>query len=264
MPNAILGGIVRIRVSFHDWAAIDDDGGALVDPASVTGSIKDSDLVTLSSFTPIRESLGVFYYDWTPNALGDFYVEFLGVYEDDSEDVIRDLFTVTTTSTSEGGQSEQSLGDNQYLNWMTELSPAYIDPDEVLAVYPDAYPLEALEFIGMFSNEVKDLLGLQDDEDPPFIALEYIRAATLCSLSRLYDVSSGDGDLLTLGDLTIQQGRSSGRIANTANAKTWCELAYALRNQLYRAASLTGIKAIEKGIAFPNPIPIRALRSLDQ
>lgn len=265
MSNALLGDVLRLQVTFHDWSVIDDEGGALVNPDSVTGSILDVDLVQIAVFTPIPVSLGVYYFDWAPDVVGEFYIEFTGQYATTS-DVVRDHFTVVDSPLALlAPESIATLGETQYVSWMTDISPMYLDVEEILLVYPDISAVEISEFISIYSGEVKTLLKLEDGDPVPFDALEYIRAASLCSLSRLYDVNAGFDNTVSLGDLTIQQGGGgSSRQIGLSNASNWCELSYALRAMLMRRSALTGIKAIEKGINSLNPIPVRLLKSPDR
>lgn len=256
--EVLLNETTRLTVTFYEWAT---DGGEPVNPGTVQGFIKDANLTVLSTFTPTNTAVGVYLYDWTPAVLGTYYVEFKGTYADTTVDVIRDEFNVVAVI---AGDTTEELGADQYLFWMTELDPMYLDPDEVTEVYPDASKFELAEFIFIYSTEVKDLLGLQDDEVPPGIALDYIRASVLCSLSRIYDNSFGMGDAITLGDLQIDGKRFSREFPNRGNVGSWCELAALLRNEMLRVTGKgPGIRAIVKGEAYPNPMPIRSLRSLD-
>lgn len=256
--EVLIGETLTLTASFYDWPS---GGGELIDPSTVEGFIKDANLTVLSTFTPTNTAVGIYTYNWLPNTLGEFYIEFKGTHADSSIDIVRDLFEVVTVLTA---NTTASLGEDQYVTWMTELTPMYLDPDEVTEVYPDASAFELAEFIFIASTEVKDLLELSDDEDPPNIALDYIRASVLCSLSRIYDSSHGFGDMVTLGDLSIDGKRFVRDFPTRANAGSWCELAALLRNEMLRAEGKgPGIRAIVKGEAFPNPMPIRSLRSLD-
>lgn len=82
MATIFTGDTVRIKATFRDWAP-EGQTGALVDPdaseASVT--IYDGDLNVLTTGAAIRESLGVYYYDWTtPATEGNYFFEFKGMF----------------------------------------------------------------------------------------------------------------------------------------------------------------------------------------
>lgn len=255
----LVGETTRLTATFYEW---NEDGGDLINPSTVEGFIKDEDLVVLSTFTPTNVSTGVYQYNWTPSSLGSYFIEFKGTHADTSVDIIRDEFDVVAVSSAD---TSTELGDDQYLMWMTTLDPMYLEPDEVMGVYEDASRFEVAEFIFIASTEVQELLGLQDTDEPPNIALDYIRASVLCSLSRIYDSNHGYGDSITLGDFSIDGRRNPRAYATRGTAGSWCELAKVLRDEMLRKEGAgPGIQAVVKGEAFTNPIPVRGLRSLDQ
>lgn len=259
MATQVLQGETTVlTASFYSWS---NSGGDLVDPLLVEGFIKDSNSETISTFSPTHDSIGIYKYSWTPLTLGDFYVEFKGTHADSTIDIVRDLFSVVSVI---GGAPKTTLGEDQYISWMTELSPMYLDPEEIRNVFPDASNFEIAEFIFIASSEVKEFLDLSETETPSAKAIEYVKAATLCSLSRIYESNQGAGELITLGDLTIDGKRTQKNFPNRATANTWCELAYVLRQEMIRASGNgPGMKAILKGETYPNPMPVRGLRTLD-
>jgi hypothetical protein len=139
--------------------------------------------------------------------------------------------------------------------------PLYVDPAELQSLFPEAGYVEILEFVSYYSLEVEELL---DGKPITLESQEYVKAATACALSRIYDYAGGLGGgdgTIRLGDLQIEGGRSaSARAALTAgNASTWCQLAAALRADLTRGGLGAGMKAVVRGSNYPNPMPRRAL-----
>lgn len=262
MPtNILVNDTVRIQVTFRDWSSIGN--GDIVDPDSVTVDILDEDLVrTPAVETATKVENGVYFFDWTPLTAGVFYIEFVGDFGSDQTSVVREKFTVEQVA-SAPGQNSVNLTEDQELVFATILSPLYIDIDEMHPFYPEASNVEVMELINRYSLEVANILSL-DIEDPevvpPFIALEYIRAAVQCALSRIYDYGAGGMEgSLTLGDLSISSKSYPRNVINRANAMTPCELAAALRLELLRTEA--PMRAVVKGTNFKNPMPKRHLRN---
>lgn len=143
------------------------------------------------------------------------------------------------------------------------LNPMYIDIDEISAIFTEAGNVEIAENIHYFSLEVKNLLGLEEDvTEIPFVAMEYIKAATSCSLEKIYATGSGFSMSFTLGDLTVNKPKSSGTL-NRGTATSWCELASILRSELLSSTSRGGFRSVVRGSKYENPIPIRKIRDFD-
>lgn len=144
------------------------------------------------------------------------------------------------------------------------LDPMYIDVDELAAIYPDAGNVEISENIHYFSKEVYKLLGLTEEPtEIPFIAIEYIKAATACSLDKIYAVASGFSTSFTLGDLSVNKPRTGSKTLNRGNANSWCELASVLRGEILSSSSRGGFRGVVKGDKLTNPIPVRRIRDID-
>lgn len=258
--SILVNDTTRVTVTFYDW--ISGTGTNPIDPSTVQGYIKDVNLVTLSTFAPTNTAVGVYTYDWVPTVIGSYYIEFKATYPDATTDIVRDLFSVVAGNIS---SSPSILAEDQYILFTGELSPQYLDSEEITLAYPDVTPIEASEFIRIASLEVQDWLDLNDEEEPPVYAVEYVRASALCALSRLYDVNAGFGDAITLGDLEVQNKTPYKAHTTRYNASNWCELAALLRDEMLRRSGKgPGIRAIQKGSAFPNPMPTRELGSPDQ
>jgi hypothetical protein len=113
-----------------------------------------------------------------------------------------------------------------------------LDPESLLAYFPDASLLEIGEIIYNYSTEVKAIYNLLDAEDGSnlsFTVLEYIKAATACELSRTYGLGGDDEMSLTLGDLSITNKSIPRNRVTRDNATTWCQIAAALRKEMLAA-----------------------------
>jgi hypothetical protein len=144
-----------------------------------------------------------------------------------------------------------------------DIEPIYLDPEQLLPYFPDASMLEVGEFIYTYSTEIKGIYKLLDTEDGsniPFVALEYIRAATCCELTRVYG-NGGDDELsVSLGDLSITNKSLPRTTLSRANATTWCQIAAMLRKEML--TTRVGIRAVQpKGI--PSMPTIGAGRNMD-
>lgn len=251
-----LGESVKITVTFNDWNENSGTGNP-VDPDIVTGTVKDLNFTPLLDFNPTNLEPGVYQYTWTPNALGKYYIEFVGSYAiDGTTDTVRQLYEVVALA-QQGVTTTVNLGEDQYLNFMHELGGIYVDPDEIRSLYPDASPIEINEFLYIYSQQVNDLLG---GAELSTTAYEYIKAATACALSKVYDLGAADVAITTLGDLQVTNQSGSGRSINLSTATSWCELAPVLWEELKRTQNRAGIRAVRKGDGFVNPIPTRELQ----
>jgi len=160
--------------------------------------------------------------------------------------------------------TEHTMIQDVELTYCGILDPMYIDVDELAAMYPDAGNVEIAENIHYFSQEVYKLLGLTEEPtEVPFVAVEYIKAASACSLDKIYAVASGFSTSFTLGDLTVNKPRTSPKNLNRGNANSWCELASVLRGEILSSSSRGGFRGVVKGDKLTNPIPVRKIRDID-
>ncbi len=170
--------------------------------------------------------------------------------------------------TSPAGGSTLIL--DQVIQFTGVLDPFYLDPAEVHIIYPDANQIEIAELIWKYSEEVMSIEKLDNTKTPPdvpsYLGLEYIQAATACSLSRIYDdVSGGNEFSFALGDLSVQNRAYPKQSVNRGNATTWCEYAAAIRKEM--VANKVGMKAVSKGKGGgdnPHLIPARKLKYYDK
>lgn len=250
--SILVNDTVRVTVTFRDWNT--EGHGTPIDPQSVIVNVWTSEATPalLITDTPIRADVGEYYYDWTPTEVGLFDVEFIGTFADSSTSTIRDTFEVEVSHSA-----TVTLLEPQELLFATDAPPLYVDPDELLVHYPDAGSVEIMELINRYSSEVALLFkGKTLPADLPFVAFEYIRAAALCGLSKVYDYGMhGDENSLTLGDLAISSQTYPRKTITRANAVNWCELAAALRTEMMRTKAL--MKGVRRGSAHKNPMPER-------
>lgn len=253
MANQILvAKTSTIQVSFYS-------DGELSDPDTVEGSIRDVNMNEIDSFIPVNLSTGIWAYDWTPMILGTFYLEFKGTFSDATVDIARELFEVVATVDSLDSPSI-TLAEDQFITFLTPLSPMYLDVQAVLDVYPDLDPVSVAEYIHIASLESEELLG--GNFAISQLVLDFILASTLCSLSKIASIGDYGEESIQLGDLMVKYRSTGGAHLNRGNAGNWCELAMALRTDLL--ASSANPKSYLKGSSFGNPIPSRQLRDLEK
>jgi len=246
------GDTVRIKVVFRH---LDPEGNSEpVDPPfGVSVRILEGDDIIVDDVAVSSDEAGEYYYDWTPEAAGVFTVQFIGHFTENSEDdhYIQEEFFVDLHTTD----AFNTLLEDQELIFATDAYPLLVDPDEFTMFYSDATSVEIMELIHRYSTEV---LKVFKGREPSLTAYEYIRAAVLCSLSKIYDYGGGDATSLTLGDLKVSHQVYPRNKITRANAANWCELAAALRQDMMRGEA--GMKAVVKGTKFPDPMPQRHLR----
>lgn len=160
----------------------------------------------------------------------------------------------------EATPSETMLLDEEVL-FLGILDPLYANPDELTSIYPDATGAEIAEQMAIASGEVKAMLKLGDTETPPYNAIEYVKAAAACALSRVYDAAGGDELTFKLGDFSVTNRAFPRRSIDRTNATTWCELAGVFRRELLHTT--TRMKPARKADIYPNPIPDRKLKRLN-
>jgi hypothetical protein len=233
--RVVVSDTVRITVKFKD---IDADGNevALSPLANPQVIIKDSSNVTVNSGTSTQVSSSVFYYDYTPTIAGEYTVKFTGILANSNTVVVEQKLYVS--STVKEYQPTIILKSDESITFAPDVTPLYLDPESLLAYFPDASLLEIGEIIYNYSTEVKAIYNLLDAEDGSnlsFTVLEYIKAATACELSRTYGLGGDDEMSLTLGDLSITNKSIPRNRVTRDNATTWCQIAAALRKEMLAA-----------------------------
>jgi hypothetical protein len=143
-----------------------------------------------------------------------------------------------------------TLREDEVISFAADLNPLYLDPEELIAIFPDATLLEIGELIHHYSSEIKEMYAIQDDNiNPvlPFTVLEYIKAASACELSRTYGFGGDDELSLKLADLEITNRSQPRSVATRSNATTWCQIAASLRREiLAKRVSMRGV--VPKGL----------------
>lgn len=233
--RVVVSDTVRITVKFKD---IDADGTeiALALASNPQVIIKNSSNTTVNSGTSSQISSSVFYYDYTPTIAGAYTVKFTGLLANSNSVVVEQKLYVS--STVEEYQPTIILKSDESITFAPDVTPLYLDPESLLAYFPDASLLEIGEIIYNYSTEVKAIYNLLDAEDGSnlsFTVLEYIKAATACELSRTYGLGGDDEMSLTLGDLSITNKSIPRNRVTRDNATTWCQIAAALRKEMLAA-----------------------------
>ena len=258
--NVFVNDTVRIKVKFVD---IDANTGAQVDvhPLSVSVRVLDSDENEIISTTASSLTASEFYYDYTPSEAGQYKVSFVGTLANNSYITVNQQLYVSTSS--EDYRPTVTLRADEVISFAPDIDPLYLDPEELLAIFPDATLLEIGELINHYSLEVKEMYAIQDDNTNPvlpFTVLEYIKAASACELSRTYGFGGDDELSLKLADLEITNRSQPRNVATRSNATTWCQIAASLRREiLAKRVSMRGV--VPKGL--PNKRLYANYKTLD-
>lgn len=273
MATVSRGGSILLTVQFYEFV-----GGPPFDPTETAGYPE------LRIFKDSTEVAGPYLYSGgtgpvTKRAVGDYSYAYevpdgadVGTYTarwtgtiHGSTVVGQEYFEVVVAgSASTGFGSAATLVEDFELEFTSGATILYLDPEELMDLFSDASYTEVLDWVAFYTLEVKNLLGLEDDDPAPIGAREYIRAAVACALSRIYDWSGGGvEDAIRLGDFSVE-GRTTGRVLDTrATATTWCELAALLRAELVGTAR-AGMRGVVRGDAWENPMPVRSLRHVEK
>jgi hypothetical protein len=245
--NVFVNDTVRIKVKFVD---IDSVTGDQVDvyPIFVAVRILKADETEIVSTTASSLSASEFYYDYTPSEAGQYKVSFVGTLANNSFITVNQQLYVSTSS--EDYRPTVTLRADEIISFAPDLDPLYLDPEELLAIFPDASLLEIGELIHHYSVEIKEMYAIQDENTSPvlpFTVLEYIKAAAACELSRTYGFGGDDELSLKLADLEITNRSQPRNVATRSNATTWCQIAASLRREiLAKRVSMRGV--VPKGL----------------
>lgn len=234
-----------------------DDSGSPVDPDTIAVEVLDSEGDSITGATPqtaTRLSVGKYQFTWTPDTEGTFTVVITGSFTSADDIVVQEQFTITKDNPD---STAPALDEDVTLTFSSGYDPLFLDP-ELVAIYDDqASYVEIAQIINKFSLEVQTLFP---NGDHPPVALDYIQAATLCSLSRIHEgVGSSNYSGFTLGDLQVMNTSSTSTKSGTdrGNIISWCELAELLRKELRNAKG--GIVSAVKAGSWGSPIPSRGL-----
>lgn len=228
----LVNDTVKIRVRFVD---IDPSTGLEVDiyPGTVAVLITDSSSQDIVSDDAEEESPSVFYYNFTPSLADTYIVKFTGILGNGNSVVVQQKLYVS--SLTEDYRPTITLKSDETIAFAPDITPLYVDPEQLVPYFPEASLLEIGELMHYYSLEVKKIYNIQDTDDGtnlPFIVYEYIKAATACDLTRTYGFSSDDEMSVTLGDFMINTRSAPRNVVNRDNATTWCQIATALRKEM--------------------------------
>jgi len=234
MSNIVLvNDTVRIKVRFVDT---DPETGLQVDvePSTVQVSIYDSEDTLIITASATESTASQYYYDFTPSAAGNYRITFIGTFIDSSFITVNQQIYVSTPT--DEYKPVITLRADETITFAPDVEPLYLNPEEILNFYPDATLLEIGEIVHYYSMEVKQINSYLDTvtgADIPFNALEYIKAATACELSRTYAYGSPDDEMsVQLGDLTVVHKPISRTQIDRSSATTWCQLAAVIRREM--------------------------------
>ena len=232
--RVVVSDTVRVTVKFKD---IDSNGLEVeLSPSTVSVTIKNSSGATIISTSATSSTSSIYYYDYTPTIADTYTVKFTGILSNGNTVVVEQKLYVS--SVSKEYQPTIILKNDETITFAPDVTPLFLDPESVLAYFPDASMLEIGEIIYNYSTEVKAIYNLLDTEDGSglsFTVLEYIKAATACELSRTYGLGGDDEMSLTLGDLSITNKSIPRNKVTRDNATTWCQIAAALRKEMLAA-----------------------------
>lgn len=233
--SVLVNDTVRIKVKFVD---INPSNGVQipVTPVAVVVTIKKSDetvIVTENITTSGKISDSEYYYDFTPTTADTYKITFVGNLSNGTSITVNQQLYVSTSS--DEYKPSVILKADEIMTFAPDVDPLYLDPEELRAYFPEASLLEIGEALHYYSLEVKQIYSLNDDATTSaisFTALEYIKAAAACELSRTYSYGGDDDVSVQLGDLTVTT-RNLPRVEVTrGNATTWCQIAAALRKEM--------------------------------
>lgn len=242
VSNVLVNDSVRLKVKFLDQG----EGGVQVEAeiASVQVVIKNSDSETVVNTSATLLSGSEYYYDFTPTEPDTYTVTFTGTTTAGNSIVSK--LTLYANSSTTDYEPSVTLRADETIIFAPDLSPLYLDPEELVSIFPDASLIEIGEMIYRYSLEIKEIYALQDDVDGstlPFVILEYIKAAAACELSRTYGFGGDDELSLRLADLEITNRSAPRTVATRSNATTWCQIAASLRREvLAKKVSMRGVQ----------------------
>lgn len=232
LNNVQVNDTVRIKVKFVD---IDNTTGQQVEvnPLTVSVIITESNSTVIVNSTAISLTPSTWYYDFTATSADTYNIKFTGTLANSNTIIVQQKLYVS--SLQEEYKPTITLKSDEVITFAPDVKPLYLDPETLLPYFPDATLLEIGEIVHSYSLEVKALYKLLDEEDGSnlsFIALEYIKAATACDLSRTYGFGGDDEVSLRLGDFNISNKSVPRNVVTRDNATTWCQIATALRKEL--------------------------------
>jgi hypothetical protein len=259
--NVLVNDIIRITVKFVDINNLTGEQTE-VDPTSVSVIIKDSDNNTIVTATATKQAFAIWYYDFTPTQPDTYTINFNGILSSGKSIPVSQQLYVSTPS--EEYKPTITLRADETIAFGPDISPLYLDPEEIQRIFPEATQLEIAELIHAFSHEINSIFGIdiESNIDPvtvikqsgssEFAVADYIKASTACELSRTYGYGGDDELSVQLADLTITNKTIPRSNVTRANATSWCQIAAALRKEIVaKRVSVRGI--------LPKGLPVRTV-----
>lgn len=243
MSNSLLvNDTVRIKVKFVDINSVTGEQ-VEVSPTSVSVSIEDADDDVVASGSATSLTSSEYYYDFTPTEPGQYSIVFTGTLANSTQIVVKQNIYVSDVDVDY--RPSATLKSDEVISFAPDISPLYIDPEEVVAYFPDASLLEIGELVHHYSLEIKSIFNLENldsGSELNFTIQEYIKASVCCELSRTYGFGGDDELSLKLADLSITNRSNPRQSINRGNATTWCQIAAALRKEIM--AKRVGMRAV--------------------
>ena len=259
--NVLVNDTIRITVKFVDINNVTGEQTE-VDPVSVSVTIKDSDNTTIITASATKQAFAIWYYDFSPTSADTYTINFNGVLSSGKTIPVSQQLYVSTPT--EEYKPTITLRADETISFGPDISPLYVDPEEIQRIFPEATQLEIGELIHAFSHEINSIFGidLEAEIDPliiikqsgssEFAVADYIKASTACELSRTYGYGGDDELSVQLADLTITNKSIPRTNVTRANATSWCQIAAALRKELLaKRVSVRGI--------LPKGLPVRTV-----
>lgn len=258
VSKVLVNDTVRIKVKFVDTDPVTQEQTE-VSPIAVAVVVLNSSQEQVASANATQITSSEYYYNFSTSIAGEYTVTFTGTLANSTFITVSQQLYVS--SLTEEYKPSVTLRSDETISFAPDIAPLYLDPEELLRIFPDATLLEIGELIHSYSHEVNQLYGITQlpgtEEDPlakisdvtgvTYTVIDYIRASVACELSRTYGFGGDDELTVQLGDLSITNKNLPRSDITRANATTWCQVAAALRKEIL--SKRVGIRGIQpKGL----------------
>jgi hypothetical protein len=253
--NVLVNDTVRIKVKFIDTDSATGEEQN-VEPVSVFVNITNSSKQTVIQTSATELNASEYYYDFTPSVADEYEVLFTGVLENNTQIIVKQVLYVSTPT--EQYRPTITLREDEIITFAADISPLYVDPEEVLLIFPDSSRLEIAEIIHGYSHEINSIFAIKENTPDPISVIEgygvssfsvyqYIKASAACELTRIYGYGGDDELSVQLADLKITNRNTPRSNITRSNATTWCQIAAALRKEILNKR--VGIRGVQpKGL----------------
>jgi hypothetical protein len=249
LNNVLVNDTVKIKVKFIDQ----DIDGSQIDASmsQVKVTIVDiNEVPIVDNVNATSTNASEWYFPFVPTVAGAYAVTFTGTTSQVPPKQIISRTNIYANDNTSEYKPTTTLQSNETIAFAPDVSPLFLDPEELLPIFPEASLMEIGEMIYHHSLEIQEMYKLKDDVDPltlPSVVLDYIKAAAACDLSRTYGFGGDDELSLKLGDLEVVNRSAPRQIATRSNATTWCQIAASLRREVIsKRVSMKGV--LPKGI----------------